>query len=92
MADGGAVASGVDGELDELRAISTTGRQQQIAAIEARERQRTGIGSLKVRYNSVFGYYIEITKANLALAPTDYEAQADPGECRAVHNAGVEGV
>jgi len=72
MADGGAVASGVDGELDELRAISTTGRQQ-IAAIEERERQRTGIGSLKVRYNSVFGYYIEITKANLALAPTDYE-------------------
>ena len=44
-------------------AISTTGRQQ-IAAIEERERERTGIGSLKVRYNSVFGYYIEITKAN----------------------------
>jgi DNA mismatch repair protein MutS len=55
-----------------LRAISTTGRQA-IAAIEDRERQRTGIGSLKVRYNSVFGYYIEITKANLALAPADYE-------------------
>ena len=52
--------------------ISTTGRQA-IAAIEERERQRTGIGSLKVRYNSVFGYYIEITKANLALAPADYE-------------------
>ena len=63
---------GVDAELDELRTISTTGRQA-IAAIEERERQRTGIGSLKVRYNSVFGYYIEITKANLALAPADYE-------------------
>ena len=63
---------GVDAELDELRTISTTGRQQ-IAAIEERERQRTGIGSLKVRYNSVFGYYIEITKANMALAPADYE-------------------
>jgi DNA mismatch repair protein MutS len=62
----------VDAELDELRTISTTGRQA-IAAIEERERQRTGIGSLKVRYNSVFGYYIEITKANLALAPADYE-------------------
>ncbi len=72
LADGGVIAAGVDAELDELRAISTTGRQQ-IAAIEERERQRTGIGSLKVRYNSVFGYYIEITKANLALAPTDYE-------------------
>jgi DNA mismatch repair protein MutS len=72
LADGGAIAAGVDAELDELRGISTTGRQA-IAAIEERERQRTGIGSLKVRYNSVFGYYIEITKANLAMAPADYE-------------------
>ena len=72
LTDGGAIAAGVDGELDELRTISTTGRQK-IAAIEERERERTGIGSLKVRYNSVFGYYIEITKANIALAPADYE-------------------
>jgi DNA mismatch repair protein MutS len=72
MADGGAIAAGMDAELDELRTISTSGRQS-IAAIEERERQRTGIGSLKVRYNSVFGYYIEITKANLSLAPVDYE-------------------
>ena len=72
LVDGGAIAAGVDAELDELRTISTTGRQQ-IAAIEERERERTGIGSLKVRYNSVFGYYIEITKANMALAPADYE-------------------
>ncbi len=72
MADGGAIAAGVDAELDELRTISTSGRQS-IAAIEERERQRTGIGSLKVRYNSVFGYYIEITKANLSLVPVDYE-------------------
>jgi DNA mismatch repair protein MutS len=72
LVDGGAVAPGVNQELDELRSISSTGRQS-IAAIEERERQRTGIGSLKVRYNTVFGYYIEITKTNLALAPTDYE-------------------
>ena len=72
LAEGGVIAPGMDTELDELRAISTTGRQQ-IAAIEERERARTGITSLKVRYNSVFGYYIEITKANLALAPADYE-------------------
>ena len=72
LVDGGAIAAGVDAELDELRTISTTGRQA-IAAIEERERERTGIGSLKVRYNSVFGYYIEITKANMALAPADYE-------------------
>jgi DNA mismatch repair protein MutS len=72
LVDGGAIAAGVDTELGELRTISTTGRQQ-IAAIEERERERTGIASLKVRYNSVFGYYIEITKANMALAPADYE-------------------
>ena len=72
LVDGGAIAAGMDAELDELRTISTSGRQA-IAAIEDRERRRTGIGSLKVRYNSVFGYYIEITKANLAMAPADYE-------------------
>jgi len=72
MADGGAIAAGVDAELDDLRTISSSGRQS-IAAIEERERARTGIASLKVRYNSVFGYYIEITKANLAMAPADYE-------------------
>ncbi len=72
LVDGGAIAAGVDAELDELCSVSSSGRQA-IAAIEDRERQRTGIGSLKVRYNSVFGYYIEITKANLALAPADYE-------------------
>ena len=72
MADGGAIAARVDAELDDLRTISSSGRQS-IAAIEERERARTGIGSLKVRYNSVFGYYIEITKANLAMAPADYE-------------------
>jgi DNA mismatch repair protein MutS len=72
LVDGGVIATGIDSELDELRSISTSGRQQ-IAAIEERERVRTGIGSLKVRYNSVFGYYIEITKANMSLAPADYE-------------------
>lgn len=72
LEDGGAIAAGIDVELDELRALSTSGRQS-IVAIEERERQRTGIGSLKVRYNSVFGYYIEITKANLQNVPADYE-------------------
>ena len=72
MVDGGAIAAGVDAELDDLRTVSTSGRQS-IAAIEERERARTGIGSLKVRYNSVFGYYIEVTKANLAMVPADYE-------------------
>ncbi|MBV8672480.1 MAG: DNA mismatch repair protein MutS, partial [Acidobacteriaceae bacterium] len=73
LADGGAIAPGVDGELDDLRTIGRDGRSS-IAAIEDRERQRTGIQSLKVRFNSVFGYYIEITKANLGKSlPADYE-------------------
>jgi DNA mismatch repair protein MutS len=72
LVDGGAIAASVDAELDDLRSVSSSGRQA-IAAIEERERQRTGIGSLKVRYNSVFGYYIEITKSNLAMTPADYE-------------------
>ena len=72
LADGGVIASGVHRELDELRGLSQSGRQS-IAAIEERERQRTGIGSLKVRFNNVFGYYIEITKSNLKSVPGDYE-------------------
>ena len=72
LAEGGVIAAGIDAELDELRTLSQSGRQS-IAAIEERERARTGISSLKVRFNSVFGYYIEITKANLANVPADYE-------------------
>lgn len=72
LADGGAIAAGRDAELDELRALGA-GARQSIAAIEQRERERTGIQSLKVRFNGVFGYYIEITKSNLAQVPSDYE-------------------
>jgi DNA mismatch repair protein MutS len=72
LADGGTIRTGCNAELDELRDLSHNGRQY-IAQIEARERARTGIQSLKVRFNNVFGYYIEISKANLHLAATDYE-------------------
>ena len=72
LADGGVITAGIDAELDDLRSIGSSGRAS-IAAIEERERKRTGIGSLKVRFNSVFGYYIEITKSNLAAVPADYE-------------------
>ncbi len=72
IADGGAIRDGINPELDELRDISRNGKQY-IAQIEQRERERTGIGSLKVRFNNVFGYYIEISKANLHNAPADYE-------------------
>ncbi len=70
--DGGVIASGVDRELDELRQLSKNSKQF-LAHMEERERQRTGIGSLKVRFNSVFGYYLEISKTNLHLVPRDYE-------------------
>ena len=72
LADGGTIRTGYNAELDELRDLSRNGRQY-IAQIEARERARTGIQSLKVRFNNVFGYYIEISKPNLHLAPADYE-------------------
>jgi DNA mismatch repair protein MutS len=72
FSDGGVIRAGVDAELDELRELSRSGRQA-LVAIEERERQRTGIGSLKVRFNSVFGYYLEVTKANAKAVPADYE-------------------
>ena len=72
FADGGVIRSGIHAELDELRELSRSGRAA-LVSIEERERQRTGIGSLKVRYNSVFGYYLEVTKANAKSVPADYE-------------------
>ena len=70
--DGGVIRSGVDPQLDELRDISRNSKHY-IAQIEQRERERTGINSLKVKFNNVFGFYIEISKANLHHAPADYE-------------------
>jgi len=72
FAEGGVIRAGVDAELDELRELGRSGRQS-LAAIEERERQRTGIGSLKIRFNSVFGYYLEVTKANSRSVPDNYE-------------------
>ena len=72
LTDGGAIQSGVNSELDELRDLSRNSKQY-LAQIEQRERQRTGIGSLKVKFNSIFGYYLEVSKPNLHLVPADYE-------------------
>jgi len=71
LRDGGIIADGYHPELDELRAVSREGKGY-IARLEAREKARTGIASLKIRYNKVFGYYIEVTKANLSGIPDDY--------------------
>jgi DNA mismatch repair protein MutS len=72
LADGGVIREGYHHELDELRSLSKNSKTY-LASVEARERERTGIGSLKVRFNKVFGYYIEISKANLHLVPNDYD-------------------
>ena len=72
LSDGDAVRAGYDRELDDLK-LARDGGKQYIAALQARERERTGIGSLKVGFNRVFGYYIEVTRAQLARVPPEYE-------------------
>jgi DNA mismatch repair protein MutS len=71
LRDGGIIREGYHAGIDELRKASTEGKGW-IASLEAKERERTGIDSLKVRYNQVFGYYIEITKTHLSRVPPDY--------------------
>lgn len=70
--EGGLIKAGFNAELDELRQTNKDGKSW-IAALEASERDRTGIKSLKVGFNKVFGYYIEVTKANLDRVPEDYQ-------------------
>lgn len=72
LADGGVIREGYHQELDELRNLSKNNKGY-LAMLESRERERTGINSLKVRFNNVFGYYIEISNANLHLVPKDYD-------------------
>lgn len=71
LTEGGIIKDGYHAELDELRKISRSGKEF-ISLLEKKERERTKISSLKVRYNKVFGYYIEVTKPNLHLIPSDY--------------------
>ncbi len=71
LQDGGVIRCGFSEELDELRRIRE-GARDFIASLQTRERERTGIGSLKVGFNRVFGYYLEVTKANLDRVPDDY--------------------
>jgi DNA mismatch repair protein MutS len=72
LADGNVIRKGVDAQLDDLRDLRHNSRQY-IAQIEQRERERTKIGSLKVKFNNIFGYYLEVSKPNLHLVPADYE-------------------
>jgi DNA mismatch repair protein MutS len=70
--DGNVIRAGLSAEVDELRSLAS-GARGVIAKLEATERERTAIPSLKVRYNNIFGYYIEVTKTNLERVPADYE-------------------
>jgi DNA mismatch repair protein MutS len=72
VGEGGVIREGFSPQLDELRALTGDARKA-LAALEAEERERTGIRSLRVAYNRVFGYYIEVSRANLALVPPDYQ-------------------
>ncbi len=72
ISDGGVIRDGFDPELDELRGVATSAKQT-IAAFEEKERSRSGISNLKIRFNNVFGYYIEISKGNVSKVPEDYE-------------------
>ncbi len=69
--DGGLIKTGFNSEIDELREISSSGKDF-IASLQARERERTGISTLKVGFNKVFGYYIEVTKSNISNVPEEY--------------------
>ncbi|HEX6925249.1 MAG TPA: DNA mismatch repair protein MutS [Longimicrobiaceae bacterium] len=72
LADGGVIRPGFDPQLDELRSLRE-GAVEWIARLQAQERERTGIGSLKVGYNKVFGYYIEVTRTHLERVPEEYQ-------------------
>ncbi len=72
LREGGLIRDGFNAELDDLRLISREGKGW-IVRLEQQERERTGIGSLKVRFNKVFGYYIEVTRSHLNRVPEDYE-------------------
>ncbi len=89
--EGGMIRDGYDADLDELRRISRDGKSY-IAGIESRERERTGIPTLKVRYNRVFGYYIEVSTLPSRAGARRLRTQADAGQRRAVRDAGAQGI
>ncbi len=90
LRDGGVIREGYSPDLDSLIAESRSAKSW-IAGLEKRERERTGIPGLKVGFNKVFGYYIEVSKLHRASVPADYVAQADPGERGTVLHEGSQG-
>ena len=89
--EGGMFRSGYNSDLDTLRRAATEGKDW-IATLEATERERTGIKSLKVGFNNVFGYYIEISRSNLDMAPADYIRKTDSRQRRTLYHPSFEGI
>jgi DNA mismatch repair protein MutS len=87
--DGGVIRASHSTQLDELRSLSRDAKQM-IAAMEAEERARTGIGSLRIRFNNVFGYFIEMSKANAARVPDDYERRQTLANAERFTTAGLK--
>jgi DNA mismatch repair ATPase MutS len=87
--DGGVIARGYDAELDELRDLAEHG-DRFLLDLEQRERERTGINTLKVSYNRVHGYYIEIGRSHADRVPDDYQRRQTLKGRRALHHAGAE--
>ena len=90
LKEGGLIKAGFDASLDELRQAGSEGKEW-IARLQQDEIQRTGIASLKIRFNSVFGYYIEVTRSNLDKVPRALCPQADGRQRRTFHHPGPQG-
>ena len=90
--DGGVIADGYNAELDELRALQTNAGEFLVDLEASERRQRTGIPNLRVAYNSVHGYYIEVTNSHAAEGARRLPPPPDAEERRALHHAGAEGV
>ena len=89
LGEGGVIKAGFSEELDNLRSVSKNAKQY-LANLERTEQEKTGIKNLKIGYNRVFGYYIEISKSNVAQAPENYIQKADFIHRRALFYAGIE--
>ena len=89
LREGGLIRAGYHEEIDYLRDLASGGKGK-IAAIEQRERERTGISKLKIGYNRVFGYYIEVSRSNAEAVPEDYIRKQTLAEQRALYHRGAE--
>ncbi len=90
LKDGGMIRSEYSPELKELRTAINEGKDW-ILQLEQREKERTGIKNLKIRFNKVFGYYIEVTKSNLDMVPETYIRKQNLSKCRTLHYTRTQG-